>query len=74
MSPPVPTSPSCGGWGCVRGSVPACGSFSQNCLVARCFEENGQELQQLEGQVAQLKVSSRSHGPVRGWKGPLEMI
>ncbi|XP_069662614.1 uncharacterized protein [Haliaeetus albicilla] len=28
---------------------------SENCLVARCFEESGQELQQLEGQVAQMK-------------------
>lgn len=49
--------------------MPACGSFSQNCLVARCFEENSQELQQLEGQVAQMKVSSQNHGLVEVGRG-----
>ncbi|KAM6231246.1 uncharacterized protein M6G45_015537 isoform 2-T2 [Spheniscus humboldti] len=48
-------SPSCGGWGCVRGSVPLFGSSSQNRVVARCFENNRQELQQLEGLVARIK-------------------
>ncbi|KAM9014707.1 uncharacterized protein PRD47_007982 isoform 1-T2 [Ara ararauna] len=43
-------------WGCVRGSVPVSGTSSQNCEVVRCFQTNRQELQQLEGHMARMKL------------------
>ena len=54
--------------------MPLSGSSSQNCVVVRCFENTGQELQQLEGLVAQMKVSAQNHRVVEVgrdlWRSP----
>lgn len=54
-------SPSCSGWGCVRGSVPLCCSSSQTSVAVECFENCRRECQQLESLLGQCKVSPQNH-------------
>ena len=76
LSPTVPGAPttSCHGVRSRGNTVPLSGSSSQNCAVARCLENNSQELQQLEGLVAQTKVSAQNHRVVEVgrdlWRSP----
>nr|XP_021148259.1 uncharacterized protein LOC110361480 isoform X2 [Columba livia] len=64
-----PCFPSCSGSGCVRGSVTPCGSSSQNSVVGSCFGNHCQELQQLEGLLAQCEEQREAACREAGTRG-----